>query len=205
MPAGTVRIGLTGGIGTGKSFVLDYLASRGVATLDTDAVARAVVLRGTPAFDAILERFGGGVIGPDGELDRAALARLVFADRDARRDLEAIVHPEVWRAVDAWQRGVRGPGVVAVPLLFETGAETRFDRTLVTECPEAMQVARVMARDGASEAGVRGRIASQMAAAERRRRADAIIDTSGSPAETRAQVDRVWATWGLPALGPGGA
>jgi len=205
VPLRTARIGLTGGIGTGKSFVLDYLASRGVATIDTDAVARAVGRRGAPAFKAILDRFGEGVIGPDGEVDRQVLARLVFADRDARRDLEAIVHPEVWRAVEEWQHGVRGAGVVAVPLLFETGAETRFDRTVLTECPEAMQVARVMARDGASEAGVRARIASQMPAAERRRRADAVIDTSGSLEETRAQVDRVWAAWGLPALRPDGA
>jgi len=200
--AAPARIGLTGGIGTGKSFVLRYLARCGVPTLDTDTVAREVTRRGQPACALVVRRFGPGVVGPDGELDRAELARIVFADVTARRDLEGILHPAIWASVDAWLAGVTQPGVVAVPLLFETGAEGRFDRTLVTDCPEAVQITRVVARDGATEDAVRARVAAQMPAAERRRRADAVLDTGGSPDQTIAQLGAVWRKWELPPLVP---
>lgn len=202
MPLRAARIGLTGGIGTGKSFVLRHLARCGVPTLDTDAVSRDVVRRGTPALAAVVARFGQAVLAPDGELDREALARVVFADASARRDLERLVHPAVWQAVSAWLAAQTVPAVVAVPLLFETGAESRFDRVLLTDCPAETQVARVMARDGLTAEAVRARVSAQMPAAERRRRADAVVDTSGDPESTIAALEAVWRDWGLPALTP---
>jgi len=200
--AAPARIGLTGGIGTGKSFVLRYLDRCGVATLDTDIVSREVTRRGEPAFGMVVRRFGPGVVGPDGELDRAGLARIVFADARARRDLEAVLHPAIWVSVEAWLDRLTQPGVVAVPLLFETGAETRFDKVLVTDCPEDVQVARVVARDGATAEAVQARVAAQMPAAERRRRADAVVDTAESTDETIARLGAVWRGWGLPELVP---
>lgn len=194
------RIGLTGGIGTGKSFVLGHLARCGVPTLDTDAVSREVVRRGTPAFGAVVARFGSAVVAPDGELDRQALGRIVFADETARRDLEAIVHPAVWQSVEAWLAAQAAPSVVAVPLLFETGAESRFDRVLLTDCPPETQVARVMARDGLTAEAVGARVSAQMPAQERRRRAQAVIDTSGTREATVEAIESVWRDWGLGAL-----
>ncbi|MGE0392181.1 MAG: dephospho-CoA kinase [Vicinamibacterales bacterium] len=200
--AAPARIGLTGGIGTGKSFVLRHLARCGVPTLDTDDVSRDVVRPGTPAFAAVVARFGPAVLEAGGALNRAELARVVFADAAARRDLEAIVHPAVWQAVDTWFAGQPATGVVAVPLLFETGAEARFDRVLLTDCPVETQVARVMARDGLAADAVRARVLAQMPAPERRRRADAVVDTSGTPDETIGNLAAVWRAWGLPALVP---
>lgn len=200
--AAPARIGLTGGIGTGKSFVLGHLARCGVPTLDTDDVSRDVVRRGTPAFAAVVARFGPAVVAADGALDRVALGRVVFADAAARRDLEAIVHPAVWQAVEAWFAALQAPGVVAVPLLFETGAESRFDRVLLTDCPAEAQIARVMARDGLTAEAARARVSAQMPAAERRLRADAIIDTGGTRDETVAALESAWRASGLPALVP---
>lgn len=202
MPERPRRIGLTGGIGTGKSVVLRHLAAHGVPTLDTDDVARAAVRRGGAAFDAVVSAFGLAVVGADGEIDRPALARLVFADESARRRLEQIVHPVVWQAVEAFLAGAAGPAVVAVPLLYETGAESRFDRVLVTDCPEETQVARVMARDGVGEASVRARLAAQVGRDERRARADAVISTAGSYDETFKALSGVWSSWGLGPLAP---
>jgi dephospho-CoA kinase len=198
------RIGLTGGIGTGKSFVLRHLARCGVPTLDTDTVSRDVVQPGTAAFAAVVARFGPAIVAADGSIDRTGLAQLVFADAPARRDLEAIVHPAVWQSVEAWLRTQPAPAVVAVPLLFETAAESRFDRVLITDCPADIQVARVTARDGVTAEAARARVDAQMSRAERRRRADAVVDTSGSPAETIAGLEAVWGRCGLPALIPHG-
>ncbi|MDO8793782.1 MAG: dephospho-CoA kinase [Vicinamibacterales bacterium] len=200
---GTVpaRIGLTGGIGTGKSHVLAYLARHGVSTVDADDLARAVVVPGEPALEAVVQRFGAGVLDARGALDRKALARIAFQDADARRDLEAIIHPAVWLAVEHWFRSRHGEtGVAAVPLLFETGHERDFDKVIVTSCSTERQVARVAARDGLSVPEVRSRLAAQMAPEERLARADAVIDTNGAEADTDRQVDELWRRWGLPAL-----
>ena len=191
------RIGLTGGIGTGKSVVLRHLAALGTPTLDTDEVARAVVRRGGEAFAPVVAAFGAAILGSDGEIDRAVLARRVFADPDERRRLEDIVHPAVWRAVESFFAGTAGPAVVAVPLLYETGAESRFDRVIVTDCPETTQIARVMARDGVGEPEVRARLAAQLPGEERRRRADAVISTAGSIDETTRAAGALWRRWGL--------
>lgn len=198
--ASPTRIGLTGGIGTGKSFVLRYLSRCGVPTLDTDLVARAVVEPGRPAFSAIVERFGRDVLSSDGTLDRSALARRVFADPAERRALEGIVHPAVWESVARWRDAHPGASVVAVPLLFETDRDGDFDRVMATDCAPDQQVARVVARDGVTAEAVRARLEAQLPRAERRRRASAVIDTGGTEAETIAQVRRIWEEWGLPAL-----
>lgn len=196
------RIGLTGGIGTGKSHVLSYLARRGVPTVDADDLAHAVVAPGEPALQAVVQRFGVGVLDPRGALDRKALARIAFQDADARRELEAIIHPAVWLAVDRWFASRHGEAAVAaVPLLFETGHEGDFDKVMVTSCSPDRQVARVAARDGLSVEEVRSRLAAQMAPEARLARADAVIDTNGSEADTARQVDALWVRWGLPALG----
>ena len=203
------RIGLTGGIGTGKSHVLRYLARHGVPTVDADDLARQAVAPGAPALDAVVRRFGRQVMGKDGTLDRHALAGMAFGDPDARRDLEAIIHPAVWLAINQWFDRLRrdagsdaggGVGVAAVPLLFETGHGGDFDRVIVTNCSPDAQVARVSARDGLSADAVRRRLDSQMAPGDRLALADAVIDTNGGEADTDRQVDEIWRRWGLPAL-----
>jgi dephospho-CoA kinase len=189
-----LRVGLTGGIGTGKSHVARRFAAAGVPLVDADRLAREVVVAGTPALEAIRQRFGPGVIGPDGALDRQALAAIVFADPGARRDLEAIVHPAVRASIDAFFAALPATTAFAVadiPLLFETGRRREFDAVVVAACPPEMQVARVMARDGVSEAAVRERMAAQLPIADKVRQADYVIDTSGSFAETDAGVTRV--------------
>jgi dephospho-CoA kinase len=199
-----LRVALTGGIATGKSVCLAHFASLGAATLDADQVARDVVAPGTPVLEAVVARFGRGILRPDGSLDRAALGRIVFADDAARRDLEAIVHPAVYARVNAWfdalaREGASRPGeaplvgMAGIPLLYETGRDRDFDRVVVATCPPAQQVTRLMTRDGLDEATARRRIATQMPTEEKARRADYVIDTSGALADTRAGVERVWA------------
>ncbi len=194
------RIGLSGGIGTGKSSLLAHLRACGVPTLDTDRVARDVVRQGTPGYAAVLAAFGPDVAGADGELDRRVLAARVFADPAARGRLEGIVHPAVWEAVGRFFAGAEGPAVVEVPLLFESGHAGAFDRILVADCPEALQLTRVRQRDGGDAAAVQVRIDAQLPREERRRRADAVIDTSGSPEASIAQLEQIWTSWGLPPL-----
>ena len=195
------RIGLTGGIGTGKSHVLRYLARHGVPTVDADDLARRAVAAGAPALEAVVRRFGGQVLGKDGTLDRQALAGMAFDDPGARRDLEAIIHPVVWLAIGQWFERLDGrTGVAAVPLLFETGHGGDFDRVIVTNCSTDAQMARVSARDGLSADAVRRRLEAQMAPGERLALADAVIDTNGGEADTDRQVDEIWRRWELPAL-----
>ena len=189
-----LRIGLTGGIGTGKSYVARRLAAAGVPVIDADLLAREVVEPGTPGLDAIQQRFGTQVIGPDGALIRQELASIVFADPEARRDLEGIVHPAVRAGIDrffAAQPSGTPFAVADIPLLFETGRQREFDAVIVAACPAEMQVTRVMARDGTSEASVRERIAAQLPIGDKVRQADYVIDTSGTFEETDASVDRV--------------
>ena len=209
------RIGLTGGIGTGKSHVLRYLSRRGVPTVDADDLARLVVAPGEPALAAVVQRFGGQVLDAHGTLDRQVLARIVFDDARARQDLEAIIHPAVWLAINQWFDRLRrdagrdagagadvcaGVGVAAVPLLFETGHEGDFDKVIVTSCSTATQIARVTARDGLSAGEVGRRLEAQMSPEARMARADAVVDTNGAEADTDRQVDEIWRRWGLPAL-----
>lgn len=189
-----LRVALTGGIGTGKSYVARQLAAAGVPVVDADRLARDVVAPGTPALAAVAERFGAEVVDEHGALRRAALAAVVFGDAKARRDLEAIVHPAVRRRIDEFfaARPADTPFAVAdIPLLFETGRAADFDAVIVAACPPELQVSRVMARDGATEAEVRQRMATQLPIADKVARADYVIDTSGSFADTDGAVDRV--------------
>jgi len=191
----TLRAALTGGIATGKSYCLAEFAAAGVPTIDADRLARDVVAPGTPGHAAVVDRFGRAVVAADGTLDRPALARIVFADDHARRDLEAIIHPAVYRAIDRWfaELGDRGEplGLADIPLLYETGREVDFDIVIVASCPPEMQVERVMTRNGLSEEEARQRLAAQMPIGEKADRADYVIDTSGGFDETSAQVKHV--------------
>lgn len=191
----TLRVALTGGIATGKSFCLGEMAAAGVPTIDADRLAHDAIAPGTPGFDAVVLRFGRGVVGASGAIDRPALGRLVFGDARARRDLEAIIHPGVYRAVERWfaELGDRNErlGVADIPLLYETGREIDFDVVIVASCPPEMQVERLMARNALSRDEAAQRMAAQMPIGEKAERADHVIDTSGSFDETRNQIRRL--------------
>jgi dephospho-CoA kinase len=187
-----LRVALTGGIATGKSWVRRRFEHHGIPTIDADGVARDVVAAGSPVSARIAKRFGPGVFQTDGTLDRSALAGLVFSDEQARRDLEAIVHPAVYAAIERWFADLPPSTRVAVadiPLLYETGREGGFDRVVVTACEPAEQLRRLMDRDGLSEAAARQRLSAQWPAAEKARRGTDVIRTDGTHAETDAQVD----------------
>jgi dephospho-CoA kinase len=189
-----LRIGLTGGIATGKSYVLARLRSRGVPCLDADELAHGVMAPGTEATHAIVERFGE-VRDADGAVDRRILGPIVFSDAAARRDLEAIVHPAVYRAIAAGLRGFELVGgspfaVVDVPLLYETGHAGEFHKVIATVCPASTQLARLAER-GLSPAAAAERLAAQLPAEEKGRRADCVIHTDGTFDETNSQVDRI--------------
>lgn len=192
------RVALTGGIATGKSHVRRLLERLGVPTIDADGLAREAVSPGTPGLAAIVSRFGTGVLDAAGALDRQALASVVFADADARHDLEAIVHPPVVAATDAWFASLDasryGLAVADIPLLYETGRDRAFDAVIVTACDPETQLERVMARDGIGEADARARIAAQLPTAHKAERADYVIRTDGSYEETERQVRAVVAT-----------
>lgn len=187
-----LKVALTGGIATGKSHVLDAIRRRGIPCLDADLLAHGVMAAGTEASHAIAARFGD-VLTADGAVDRRKLGPIVFADVDARRDLEAIVHPAVYRAIQAGLRGIelvdQPPlAFVDVPLLYETGRAGDFDRVIVTMCAPERQRERLRAR-GLSDDEVEQRLAAQWPAAEKARRADIVISTDGTFAETDRQID----------------
>ncbi|MCX6553011.1 MAG: dephospho-CoA kinase [Acidobacteria bacterium] len=190
-----LKVALTGGIGTGKSAVLAAFAELGIPVIDADAVAHQAMAAGTPAAAAIRQRFGIAVMSPDGDVDRTKLGPLVFADDRARQDLEAIVHPAVYDAIDGWMAGARRAGarvaIAEVPLLFETRHEGDFDRVVVTACDEEAQVQRVQRRSGLSEDEVRRRIAAQWPLADKVRRAHDVIWTDGTMDDTRARARAV--------------
>ena len=190
-----LKVALTGGIATGKSYVLEHLQTKGVACLDADALAHGVMAAGTEATQAIAARFGPNILDASGAVDRKQLAPIVFADARARRDLEAIVHPAVYRAIAAALRGFELTGdsplvVVDIPLLYETGRASDFDHVIVMVCAPTVQIARLKAR-GLSEAEARLRLAAQMPAEEKATKADSVIRTDGTFADTDAQIAAV--------------
>ncbi len=197
-----LRIGLTGGIGSGKSTVAGLLAARGARIVDADRIAREVVEPGTPGLDAVVAAFGSDVLAPDGALDRPALAAVVFADPDARRRLDGIVHPLV-RARAAELVAAAPPDAVVVqdvPLLVETGQAGSYDLVLVVEADLDTRVRRLVGR-GLSEDDARARIAAQATDEQRRAAADVVLDNSGTVGDLEAQVERFWAERVAPALG----
>jgi dephospho-CoA kinase len=190
------RVALTGGIGTGKSYCLSRFVALGAPTIDADALARAALSPGGDGILAVRRRFGDGVFNASGQLDRAALGRLVFGDAAARRDLEAIVHPFVYAAIARWfaerDQERHAAAIADIPLLYETGRERSFDVVVVAWCPAPMQITRVMSRDGLSRAEAEARLAAQMPIDDKARRADHIIDTSGTFQDTDTQIGRIW-------------
>lgn len=195
-----LRIGLTGGIGSGKSTVAAGLVARGAVLVDTDAISRALTAAGGAALPAIAEAFGAAAIGLDGALDRAHMREQVFADPRARHRLEAILHPMI-AAETARQAAAAGAATVVfdVPLLTEAGPRWRrqVDRVLVVDCSEATQLARVMRRSGWPRETVERVIAQQATRAQRRAIADAVIHNDGlSLEQLETQVQRLWQCWG---------
>jgi dephospho-CoA kinase len=187
-------VGLTGGIGAGKSTVAELLARHGAVILDADAFARDAVRKGTGALDAVVRRFGEDVLGPDGELDRARLAAIVFADRAALSDLEGIIHPEVRRMIaEGIQSHLDTDDVVVLvnPLLIEMGTHRDCDVVVVVSALPETQVARSVAR-GMDEPDVRARLDAQLPLDQRARAADVLLDNEGTRAELAAEVDVLW-------------
>jgi dephospho-CoA kinase len=195
-----LRIGLTGGIGSGKSTVSALLAERGAVIVDADRIAREVVEPGTAGLAAVAEAFGDGVLAADGSLDRPALAAIVFADPEARRRLDSIVHPLVRaRATEITAAAPAGAVVVNdVPLLVETGQAGSYDLVLVVEADPGTRVARLVQR-GLTAQDARARMAAQATDEQRRAVADVVLDNSGTREELVAQVDRFWADQVAPA------
>lgn len=188
------RVALTGGIGTGKSHVISLLRQRSVPTIDADQVSRAVVEPGRPAHSALRSRFGDAIFDATDQLDRRALASIIFNDPVARTDLEAIVHPPVREAIDAWFRRCSETtastfAIADIPLLFETGRADAFDHVVVVTCAPEVQVLRVMQRDQLTESEVRKRIAAQLPIEEKAALADWVVQTDGSFDDTARQVD----------------
>jgi dephospho-CoA kinase len=188
-----LKIGLTGGIGSGKSTVARLLADRGAVVVDADRIAREVLEPGTPGLAAVFDEFGTEVRAADGSLDRAALAAIVFSDDDARRRLDALVHPLVRRRSAELVAAAAPDAVVVndVPLLVETGQAGSYDLVLVVEADPETRVARLIGR-GLSEADARARIGAQATDEDRRAAADVVLDNSGTPEELAEQVDRFW-------------
>ena len=197
-----LRVGLTGGIGSGKSEVSGRLAALGAVVLDADKAAREVVLPGTPGLARIAETFGPGVLRADGSLDRARLADIVFGDDAARGRLNAIVHPlvqERMRAAEANAVGARasgGDGVIVVhdvPLLAEGGRAGEFDVVIVVDVPARVQVERLAAARAMTEEQARARMAAQASREQRLAVADIVIDNAGTLTDLDRRVDEVWA------------
>ncbi|MCB1738139.1 MAG: dephospho-CoA kinase [Gammaproteobacteria bacterium] len=187
-----LRIGLTGGIASGKTAVSNRFAALGVPIIDTDLISRELVEPGQPALTAITAHFGDHILSPDGHLDRAALRQHIFGDANARQALEAILHPRIRTEVSRRIAEIEAPYlIVVVPLLFESGFDDLVDRVLVVDVPEAIQRQRVRARDGVDAAQTDRILSAQMARPERLSRADEVIDNHADLDALQRQVDRL--------------
>ena len=189
-----MRVALTGGIATGKSYVLARLRERGMPTIDADDLVHEALGAGTPTTSAIGEQFGSEFLKADGGVDRARLGSRVFGDPESRARLEGIIHPVVYEAIRKWFEALDGPmGVASIPLLYETHREGEFDCVVVTVCPPDVQLQRILERDRISEEEARQRIAAQLPAGEKARWADFVIRTGGTTQATDRQVDELLA------------
>jgi len=188
-------VGLTGGIGSGKSTVARLLERRGAIVIDADHLAREAVARGTAGFDRVIDTFGPGVLRPDGDLDRVLLAAIIFADPERRAALEAIVHPEVARRFGERVEELRDSGRVVVyvsPLLVELGLAPAFDVVVIVTASPHLRVSRVASDRDLSPEDVRARMAAQATDEQRMEVADVLVDNDGSLAELEPQIDRLW-------------
>ena len=184
-----LRVGLTGGIASGKSTVADMFAGHGAAVIDTDVIAREVVMPGQPALDEIRQVFGESMIDDDGTLDRSAMRQLVFGDAEARQRLEAILHPRIQQETKRQSDEANGAyQIIAVPLLVESSLKSFVDRILVVDCDELTQIRRLLSRDAESEEQARRILAAQSSREERLAIADDVVHNDGSLADTARQV-----------------
>ena len=193
----TRRIALTGGIATGKSYVAARLREAGVPIVDADVLAREVVTPGSPALAAIRKRFGPDAVRRDGTMDRIRVGQIVFKDKRARLDLEAIIHPAVIKAIQEFFAALpkRTPFAVAdIPLVFETGREKEFDAIVVVACPREMQLQRLMERNKLSKEDAEKRLAAQLPIDQKVKKATYVIKNDGTFEETDKQVDDLIAT-----------
>ena len=192
------KIALTGGIATGKSYVANLLREAGVPIVDADVRSREVVALGTPGLAAVRQRFGPDLIRRDGTMDRIRIGQIIFKDKRARQDLEAIIHPAVQRAIDKFFDHLpkRTPFAVAdIPLLFETKREGQFTSVVVVACPREMQLQRLMERNKLSKEDAERRLAAQLPIDQKLKKADYVIRTDGTFDETNAQVDALIASF----------
>ena len=189
-------VGLTGGIGSGKTAASDYLAGKGITVVDADLCARIVVEPGRPALTAIRQRFGDRVIQNDGALDRRALRDIVFADTHARKDLEAITHPAIGEEILRQLRAASSPYTLLVsPLLLESNQHKMAQRILLVDVPETLQLARTATRDKVAEAQVKAIMAAQMSRQEKLLRADDVVSNDADLAHLHRQLDAVHETY----------
>jgi dephospho-CoA kinase len=183
------RVGLTGGIASGKSTVTKFFAALGVPIIDTDQVAREVVEPGQPPLKRLVERFGRAILTPDGHLDRPKLREIVFSDPKARADLEALTHPAIGTAVEAWSAAAGGPyQVLIIPLLVEKNLVSQVDRALVVDCDEELQIRRLQARDGSTVEQARAILNAQTSRNARLKAAHDVIQNDGDLSGVRDQV-----------------
>jgi dephospho-CoA kinase len=190
------RVGLTGGIASGKSTVADLFAMQGVPVIDTDVIAREVVAPGTPGLEVVIAAFGPDVLQPDGTLDRRRLRTLAFATTARRLQLEAILHPRILRRMEEQCRTAGGPyQLLVIPLLLESDLATRVDRVLVVDCSESIQRTRLMVRDGESEAGAERILSTQLDRETRLSRADDVLVNSASRDELQRRVRELHAIY----------
>jgi len=191
------KIGLTGGIATGKSYVLSVLSELGCDVIDADTVAHRVIEPGRPAYLDIINYFGRDILNEDGSINRAALGAIVFGGKNAREKLNAIVHPRVYEAQEEWFEQVarRDPGAIAVvdaALMIETGSYRRFDKVIVIYCDPELQLRRLAERNGFTREQAQARISAQMPSEEKLKYADYSINTSAGFEDTRRQVEEIY-------------
>jgi dephospho-CoA kinase len=191
------KVALTGGIATGKTYVANRLREAGIPIVDADVLSREVVAPGTPGLSAVRKRFGPDAVRRDGTMDRVRVGQIVFKDKRARLDLEAIIHPAVQKAIMRFfdELPKRTPFAVAdVPLLFETGREKEFDTVVVVACPRDLQLTRLMERNKLSKEDAERRLNAQLSIDQKVKKASHVIKTDGTFDETNAQVDALIAS-----------